>query len=126
MFDAWSEAGKDVSAYDRDALMSVDYDETETIRHTHTAQEVITIQIRRHRRQGGDKSRHLPSGETVAVEADGMRAQALVASVGDAVGSSTASGSSILAFCQRVQLALLLEEEEEPLGPDYEVEETAS
>jgi isocitrate lyase len=29
IFDAWSEAGKDVSAYDRDALMSVDYDETE-------------------------------------------------------------------------------------------------
>ena len=29
IFDAWSEAGKDVSAYKRDALMSVDYDETE-------------------------------------------------------------------------------------------------
>ncbi len=29
VFDAWSEAGKDVSAYDRDNLMSVDYDETE-------------------------------------------------------------------------------------------------
>ncbi|MBD2841997.1 isocitrate lyase [Erythrobacter rubeus] len=29
VFDAWSEAGKDVSAYDRDALMSVDYDGTE-------------------------------------------------------------------------------------------------
>jgi isocitrate lyase len=29
IFDAWSEAGKDVSAYDRDALMSVDYDGTE-------------------------------------------------------------------------------------------------
>ena len=29
IFDAWSEAGKDVSAYQRDALMSVDYDETE-------------------------------------------------------------------------------------------------
>ncbi|MDH3993781.1 MAG: isocitrate lyase [Gammaproteobacteria bacterium] len=29
VFDAWSEAGKDVSAYDRDALMSVDYDATE-------------------------------------------------------------------------------------------------
>ena len=29
VFDAWSEAGKDVSAYDRDALMSVDYDETD-------------------------------------------------------------------------------------------------
>jgi isocitrate lyase len=29
IFDAWSEAGKDVSAYDRAALMSVDYDETE-------------------------------------------------------------------------------------------------
>ncbi len=29
IFDAWSEAGKDVSAYDRDALMSVDYDDTE-------------------------------------------------------------------------------------------------
>ena len=27
VFDAWSEAGKDVSAYDRDALMSVDYDD---------------------------------------------------------------------------------------------------
>ena len=26
VFDAWSEEGKDVSAYDRDALMSVDYD----------------------------------------------------------------------------------------------------
>jgi len=29
VFDAWSEAGKDVSAYDRDKLMSVDYDGTE-------------------------------------------------------------------------------------------------
>jgi isocitrate/methylisocitrate lyase len=29
VFDAWTEAGKDVSAFDRDALMSVDYDETE-------------------------------------------------------------------------------------------------
>jgi isocitrate lyase len=29
IFDAWSEAGKDVSAYDRDALMSVDYDDSE-------------------------------------------------------------------------------------------------
>lgn len=29
VFDAWSEAGKDVSAYDRDRLMSVDYDATE-------------------------------------------------------------------------------------------------
>ena len=29
IFDAWSEAGKDVSAYDRNALMSVDYDDTE-------------------------------------------------------------------------------------------------
>jgi isocitrate lyase len=29
VFDAWSEEGKDVSAYDRDALMSVDYDESE-------------------------------------------------------------------------------------------------
>ena len=29
VFDAWSEEGKDVSAYDRDALMSVDYDDSE-------------------------------------------------------------------------------------------------
>ena len=29
VFDAWSEEGKDVSAYDRDNLMSVDYDETD-------------------------------------------------------------------------------------------------
>ena len=29
IFDLWSEAGKDVSAYDRNALMSVDYDATE-------------------------------------------------------------------------------------------------
>ncbi|RLA42564.1 MAG: isocitrate lyase [Gammaproteobacteria bacterium] len=29
IFDAWSEAGKDVSAYDRDDLMSVAYDDTE-------------------------------------------------------------------------------------------------
>jgi isocitrate lyase len=29
VFDAWSEEGKDVSAYDRDQLMSVDYDESE-------------------------------------------------------------------------------------------------
>ncbi len=29
IFDAWSKAGKDVSAYNRDALMSVDYDSTE-------------------------------------------------------------------------------------------------
>ena len=29
VFDAWSEDGKDVSAYDRDALMSVDYDDSE-------------------------------------------------------------------------------------------------
>ncbi|UAB77026.1 isocitrate lyase [Erythrobacter sp. SCSIO 43205] len=29
VFDAWEEAGKDVSAYDRDKLMSVDYDSTE-------------------------------------------------------------------------------------------------
>ena len=29
VFDAWQEEGKDVSAYDRDKLMSVDYDETD-------------------------------------------------------------------------------------------------
>lgn len=29
VYDAWSEAGKDVSSYERDRLMSVDYDETE-------------------------------------------------------------------------------------------------
>ena len=29
VFDAWAEEGKDVAAYDRAALMSVDYDETE-------------------------------------------------------------------------------------------------
>ncbi len=29
VFDAWQEAGKDVSAYDRDKLMSVDYDSSE-------------------------------------------------------------------------------------------------
>ena len=29
VFDAWSEAGQDVSAYDRDALMDASYDETE-------------------------------------------------------------------------------------------------
>ena len=29
VFDAWAEAGKDVSAYDRARLMSVDYDDTE-------------------------------------------------------------------------------------------------
>ncbi|MBA6412654.1 isocitrate lyase [Parahaliea sp. F7430] len=29
VFDAWSEAGKDVSAYERDQLMSVDYDTTD-------------------------------------------------------------------------------------------------
>ncbi|MGB5330510.1 MAG: isocitrate lyase, partial [Gammaproteobacteria bacterium] len=29
VFDAWSEEGKDVSAYDRDGLMSADYDDTE-------------------------------------------------------------------------------------------------
>jgi len=29
VFDAWVEAGKDVSAYDRDKLMSVEYDESE-------------------------------------------------------------------------------------------------
>ncbi|MEP5763805.1 MAG: isocitrate lyase [Halieaceae bacterium] len=29
VFDAWSEAGKDVSGYDRDQLMSVDYDESD-------------------------------------------------------------------------------------------------
>lgn len=29
VFDAWQEAGKDVSAYERDKLMSVDYDNTE-------------------------------------------------------------------------------------------------
>src|SRR5690606_35038713 len=29
VFDAWQEAGKDVSAYDRARLMSVDYDETD-------------------------------------------------------------------------------------------------
>jgi isocitrate lyase len=29
IFDTWSEAGKDVSAYDRDALMSVDYDDSD-------------------------------------------------------------------------------------------------
>ncbi|MBT0585700.1 isocitrate lyase [Alteromonas oceanisediminis] len=32
VFDAWQEAGKDVSAYQRDKLMSVDYDETELAR----------------------------------------------------------------------------------------------
>ncbi|MEM1191033.1 MAG: isocitrate lyase [Pseudomonadota bacterium] len=29
VFDSWGEAGKDVSAYERDKLMSVDYDDTE-------------------------------------------------------------------------------------------------
>ncbi|MGB7407501.1 MAG: isocitrate lyase, partial [Pontixanthobacter sp.] len=29
VFDAWSDEGKDVSAYDRDRLMSVDYDDTD-------------------------------------------------------------------------------------------------
>ena len=29
VFDAWSEAGKDVSAYDRNSLMSVEYDDSE-------------------------------------------------------------------------------------------------
>ena len=29
IFDSWSEQGKDVSAYDRDSLMAVEYDETE-------------------------------------------------------------------------------------------------
>jgi isocitrate lyase len=29
VYDAWSEQGKDVSAYDRDNLMSVDYDDSE-------------------------------------------------------------------------------------------------
>ena len=29
VFDAWSEAGQDVSAYDRDALMDASYDETD-------------------------------------------------------------------------------------------------
>ena len=29
VFDAWTESGKDVSAYDRDRLMSVEYDDTE-------------------------------------------------------------------------------------------------
>ena len=29
VFDAWAEAGKDVSAYDRNRLMSVDYDDTD-------------------------------------------------------------------------------------------------
>ena len=29
VFDAWTEEGKDVSAYDRDSLMSVDYDDSE-------------------------------------------------------------------------------------------------
>ena len=29
IFDAWTEAGKDVSAYDRDKLMSVEYDDSE-------------------------------------------------------------------------------------------------
>ncbi|PZU25384.1 MAG: isocitrate lyase [Shinella sp.] len=32
VFDAWQEAGKDVSAYDRARLMSVDYDETDLAR----------------------------------------------------------------------------------------------
>ena len=29
VYDAWAEAGKDVSSFDRDGLMSIDYDETE-------------------------------------------------------------------------------------------------
>ncbi|MFT5506446.1 MAG: isocitrate lyase [Gammaproteobacteria bacterium] len=29
VYDAWNEAGREVSAYDRDKLMSIDYDETE-------------------------------------------------------------------------------------------------
>jgi isocitrate lyase len=32
VFDAWKEAGKDVSSYDREKLMSVDYDETDLAR----------------------------------------------------------------------------------------------
>ncbi len=32
VFDAWQEQGKDVSAYDRDGLMSIDYDDTDLSR----------------------------------------------------------------------------------------------
>ena len=60
----------------------------------------------------------LPDGRLAAVDGEGNRASALIAAVGDAVGGDC-TGAQILRFCQRVQLALMLEEEEEPIGPDY-------
>ena len=45
MFDAWKAAGKDVSAYDRAKLMSVDYDATELA--DEADERIRTFQARR-------------------------------------------------------------------------------
>ena len=53
VYDAWKAAGKDVSAYDRDGLMSVDYDATDAGRRGRRAHPHLPGR----RRQAG---RHLP------------------------------------------------------------------
>ena len=59
VFDAWAEAGKDVSAYDRAKLMSVDYDSTELA--IEADERIRTFQARR-----AQRGRHLPSPDHAA------------------------------------------------------------
>ena len=71
IFDAWSEAGKDVSSYDRDRLMSVDYDDSDLAREAD--ERIRTFQA--------DSSKHagifhhlitLPTYHTAALSTDNL------------------------------------------------------
>ena len=71
VFDSWSEAGKDVSAYDRDALMSVDYDGTELA--TEADEKIRTFQADSAREAG--IFHHLitlPTYHTAALSTDNL------------------------------------------------------
>lgn len=71
VFDAWTEEGKDVSAYDRANLMSVDYDETELA-------EAADEKIRTFQRDGSKRAgifHHLitlPTYHTAALSTDNL------------------------------------------------------
>ena len=71
VFDAWKEAGKDVSSYDRDKLMAVEYDETELA--TEADEKIRTFQ-----RDGSKRAgifHHLitlPTYHTAALSTDNL------------------------------------------------------
>lgn len=68
-----------------------------------------------------DGALELSDGTRVELTGEGNRVQSLVTGVGDAVAS--VSGAQILAFCQRVHLALMLDEDEdEDDAPGYPAE----